>query len=225
LSSVSANFIALITPAAKAKTFALDYRLSPEYRFPAQLEDALHAYQWLLDEGVDPADLVVAGDSAGGNLALALLLRARELRLPLPSLAVALSPATDFCIEPATNGCDWIGPMMLAHWAERFCDPAHRLDPLVSPVLADLLGLPPIYVQAGRCEVLFESIQRFAEAAKRQGASVTLDAWDEMPHDFQLFGPDAPQSAEALHRIGEVIGARSRPLHTSVPQPVGQETR
>ena len=216
-----ANFIALITLAAKSKTFALDYRLSPEYRFPAQLDDALYAYHWLLDEGVDPANLVVAGDSAGGNLALALLLRARESNLPLPSLAVALSPATDFCIEPTTNDCDWIEPKMLAYWADCFCDPAQRIDPLVSPVLADLRGLPPIYVQAGRCEVLFDSIQAFAEVAKRQGADVTLDAWDDMNHDFQLFGPDAPQSAEALRRIGEVIAARLRPPQTPVSQPVG----
>ena len=218
-----ANLIAQITLAAKSKTFALDYRLSPEYRFPAQLEDALHAYHWLLDEGVDPADLVVAGDSAGGNLALALLLQARELNLPLPALAIALSPVTDFCIEPTTNGCDWIEPKILAYWADWFCDPAQRLNPLVSSVLADLRGLPPIYVQAGRCEILFESIQAFAEAAERQGANVTLDAWDDMTHDFQLFGPDAPQSAEALCRISEVIGARLRQPQKVVGQAVVHE--
>ena len=95
-----ANFIALITLAAKSKTLALDYRLSPEYGFPSQLEDALNAYHWLLDSGVSTDDLVVAGDSAGGNLTLALLLRVRESNLPLPSLAVALSPAIDFQSNP-----------------------------------------------------------------------------------------------------------------------------
>ncbi len=87
-----AHFIALITLAAKSRTFALDYRLSPEHRFPAQLEDALSAYRWLLEQGVDPARLIFAGDSAGGNLTLALLLAARESKLPLPALAIALSP-------------------------------------------------------------------------------------------------------------------------------------
>jgi acetyl esterase/lipase len=217
-----ANFIALITRAAKSKTFALDYRLAPAYRFPSQLDEALCAYRWLLDSGIDAGNLVVAGDSAGGNMTLALLLRARESNLPLPSLAVVLSPATDFNIQPAASDCDYIEPGMLAHWADWFCDPAQRSDPLVSPVLADLRGLPPIYMQAGRCEILFESIQAFADVAKSQGAEVTLDAWDDMNHAFQLFGPDAPQSAEALRRIGEVIGARLH-LQQKLVAPVGQE--
>ena len=91
-----ANFIAMITLVAKSRTFALDYRLTPEHRFPAQLEDALNAYRWLLENGADPDSLILAGDSAGGNLALALLLGARESKLPLPALVVALSPPTDF---------------------------------------------------------------------------------------------------------------------------------
>ncbi len=206
------SFIALITLAAKSRTFVLDYRLSPEYRFPSQLDDALNAYRWLLDDGVNPDHLVVAGDSAGGNLALALLLRARESKLPLPSLAVALSPPTDLTAQGGSlltnQECDWIAPRMLTYWADWFCDPAQRRDPLVSPVWADLRGLPPIYVQAGRCEILFDSIQAFAERARSQGADVTLESWEDMNHDFQLFGPDAPQSAEALRRIGEVIAAR-----------------
>lgn len=220
-----ANFIALITLAAKSKTMALDYRLSPEYRFPSQLEDAVCAYRWLLDSGVSPDNLVVGGDSAGGNLTLALLLRARALNLPLPSLALALSPAADFTIQPTTAGCDWIEPRMLERWADWFCDPAQRRDPLVSPVLADLRGLPPIYLQAGRGEILYDSIQSFAAVAKRQGVDVTLDAWNDMNHDFQLFGPDAPQSAEALRRIGDAIGSRLRRSQTLVSQTAGQETR
>ena len=203
-----ANFIALITAAAKAETFALDYRLSPEHRFPSQLEDALHAYRWLLNQGVASDKLIVVGDSAGGNLTLALLLRARELQLPLPALAIALSPATDFRIRPTESDADWLLPQMLVPWADCFCDPSQRQDPLISPILADLCGLPPIYLQAGRCEILFDSIAGFAEHARSQGADVTLDAWDDMNHDFQMFGPDAPQSAEALRRIGQVIEAR-----------------
>lgn len=217
-----ANFIALFTLAANSKTLALDYRLSPEHRFPSQLDDALGAYRWLLDSGVKADDLVVAGDSAGGNITLALLLRVREANLPLASLAVLLSPATDFNIQPAPNDCDWVDPIMLAHWADWLCDPSDRKNPLVSPVLADMRSLPLIYIQAGRCEVLFDSIQAFADVAKSQGAHVTLDTWDDMNHDFQLFGPDAPQSTAALHRIGEVIRARSRPQKLA-PQPVSQE--
>jgi acetyl esterase/lipase len=219
-----ANLIALITLAAQSKTLALDYRLSPEHRFPFQLEDAVHAYRWLLDT-VEPENVVVAGDSAGGNLALALLLRAREAKLPLPSLAIALSPATDFTIQPASDDCDWIEPRMLARWAGWFCDSAQNCDALVSPALADLRGLPPIYIQAGGCEVLYDSIRAFAEVARRHGAEVTLDAWEDMNHDFQLFGPDAPQSAEALRRIGEVIGARAAGRQIAGSPASGQAAR
>jgi len=206
-----ANLIALITQAAKSRTFALDYRLSPEHRFPAQLEDALNAYRWLLENGVDPDHLIFAGDSAGGNLTLALLLAAREAKLPLPALAVALSPPTDF--DPDHIGeaeFDWIVKRMLEQWADWFCDSAERRNPLVSPIWADLRGLPPIYIQAGRAEILYASIQAFTNRAREQGANVVLESWQDMTHDFQLFGLDSPQSAEALQRIGQVIDGRVR---------------
>lgn len=201
-----ANFIALITLAAKSRTFALDYRLSPEHRFPAQLEDALNAYRWLLEDGADPDHLIFAGDSAGGNLTLALLLAARESTLPLPALSVALSPATDFDTDAIGNpDFDWIEKPMLEQWADWFCDAAERRNPLVSPLWADLRGLPPVYIQAGRAEILYDSIQAFADRAQKQGAEVVLETWEDMNHDFQMFGLDSPQSAEALRRIGQVI--------------------
>ncbi|HYW38661.1 MAG TPA: alpha/beta hydrolase [Terriglobales bacterium] len=205
------NFIALITLAAKSRTFALDYRLSPEHRFPAQLEDALNAYRWLLEDGADPDRLIFAGDSAGGHLTLALLLASRESKLPLPALAVALSPPTDF--ETALTGkgeFDWIDKPMLDQWADWFCDSAERRNPLVSPLWADLRGLPLIYIQAGRAEILYASIQAFADRAQKQGADVVLETWEDMTHDFQMFGLDSPQSAEALRRIGQVIEVRVR---------------
>jgi len=202
-----ASFIALITLAANSRTFALNYRLSPEHRFPAQLEDAHSAYRWMLEKGVDSGNLIFAGDSAGGNLALALLLAVRESTLPLPALAVVLSPPTDFEMNPVGAGdFDWIEKRMLVQWADWFCDPAERRNPLVSPLWADLRGLPPIYIQAGRAEILFDSIQAFVDYAEKQGADVVLETWEDMNHDFQMFGPDSPQSADALRRIGQVIG-------------------
>ena len=205
------NFIALITLAARARTFALDYRLSPENRFPAQLEDALIAYRWLLEQGTDPDRLICAGDSAGGNLTLALLLAARESKLPLPALAVVLSPPTDFDPDHIVAGdIDWIEKRMLEQWADWFCDSAERRNPLVSPIWADLRGLPPIYIQAGRAEILYPSIQAFADRVQKQGADVVLESWEDMTHDFQMFGFDSPQSAEALRRIGQVIDVKLR---------------
>ncbi len=167
------NFIALITLAAKSRTFALDYRLAPEHRFPAQLEDALNAYRWLLETGTDPDNLIFAGDSAGGNLALTSLLAARDSKLPLPALAIVLSPATDIGSEHASlvgnQASDWIDKRMLEQWAGWFCDHSQRREPLVSPLWADLRGLPPIYIQAGRSEILYDSIQAFAAHARSQG--------------------------------------------------------
>jgi len=206
-----ANFIATITLAAKSRTFALDYRLTPEHRFPSQLEDALNAYRWLLEKGADPENLMVAGDSAGGNLALALLLAARDSKLPLPALAIALSPPTDFEIDLTGDWeFDWIEKRMLRQWADWFCDGAERSNPLVSPIRADLSGLPPIYIQAGRAEILYDSIQAFADRAQQQRANVVLQTWPDMNHVFQMFGPDSPQSAEALRRIGQVIDEKVR---------------
>jgi acetyl esterase/lipase len=206
-----ASFIAMITLVAKSRTFALDYRLTPEHRFPAQLEDALSAYKWLLENGADPDSLILAGDSAGGNLALASLLAARESKLALPTLVIALSPPTDFELDLVGDWkFDLIEKRMLERWADWFCDAAERCNPLVSPVLADLSGLPPIYIQAGRVEILYDSIRAFADRAKKQGADVVLQTWEDMNHVFQVFGFDSPQSAEALRMIGQVIDERVR---------------
>lgn len=220
-----AGLIALITLKANARTFALDYRLSPEHCFPAQLEDGVNAYQWLLNTGVSPNHLVVAGDSAGGNLALVLLFTLRDRHLPLPALAVAMSPPVDFGLadKPDAGGgsmvanapFDWIEAPMLLKWAGWFCQCDQRMNPLVSPMYADLRGLPPIYIQAGRAEILYDSIEAFATSARKAGVNVTLESWADMNHDFQMFGSRVPQSAEALRRLGEVIKAHAGNLQNA----------
>jgi epsilon-lactone hydrolase len=213
-----ANVIAMIALATKARTFALDYSLAPERRFPAQLEEALSAYRWLLGSGADPEQLVFAGDSAGGNLTISALLAARDAKLPLPRLAMALSPPTDFeTVHPSmerNRDYDWIDPRMLLRWADWFCDLDQRRNPLISPLWADLHGLPPIYIQAGRCEILYDSIQAFADRARSEGADVVLETWEDMNHIFQMFGRYVPQSAEALRRLGEVVDTQVRSIKT-----------
>ena len=209
--SFYANLAALISVSAKARLFTLDYRLSPEHRFPAQLTDAAAAYLWLVNSAVDPSQLVVLGDSAGGNLTLSLLLHLRDSKLPRPALAVCLSPATDFAstsIGEVSSGLDWITAEMAMQWADWFCTPEERGNPLVSPIRADLHDLPPIYLQAGGAEILLPSIEGFADRARQQGADISLEVWPEMNHDFQSFGTDVPQSTEAIRRIGEVISTR-----------------
>jgi acetyl esterase/lipase len=203
------NFIALTTLAARSRTFALDYPLIPEHTFPAQLDCAMAAYRWLLETGVEPGRLVVAGDSAGGNLALALLLALRDGGEALPALAICMGPWTD----PSNPGdsmttnarYDWVGKRMADRWSQWFVADDSLDNPLISPVKADLTGLPPIYIQAGGAEILLDMIVEFADRAAQQGAEVTLDVWPEMTHDFQAFGDMVPQSREALERIGEVV--------------------
>ena len=190
------NLIALVALAAKARTFALDYRLIPEHPFPAQLEDARAAYLWMLDSGVDPHRLVVAGDSAGGNLVLALLLALRDAQVPLPALAICLAPWTDIensgASMIANAKYDIVERRMAMTWAQWLCHGADPRSPLLSPLRADLRGLPPLYVQAGDAEILFDMIRAFVARAQQQGAEVTLDVWKSMNHDFQIYGEVMP---------------------------------
>jgi monoterpene epsilon-lactone hydrolase len=206
-----AGLISLMCLATNAVTYAADYRLAPEHPFPAALDDASAAYEWLLAKGTDPRQLIVAGDSAGGNLTLVLLCDLRDRRRPLPSLGIALSPATEFDTERPSmrtnEPYDWISAEIATTWRDWYCHEEERSHPLVSPIHADLRGLPPIYIQAGKSEILYDSMCAFATEAERQGAEVQFDAWDDMNHVFQFFGPDAPQSAEALRRISEVVSS------------------
>lgn len=203
------NLIALVTLAAKSNTFALDYRLIPEHPFPAQLEDALGAYRWLLDTGTKPEKLVIMGDSAGGNLTLALLLTLRDSKLPLPALGICIAPWTD--VENSGKSLkeneryDWVEKRMTLQWADWLCQGSDPSNPILSPINADLRGLPPIYIQAGDAEILYDMIKSFADKAQAQAANVRLDVWRFMNHDFQAFGDILSESKEALKRIGQVI--------------------
>jgi epsilon-lactone hydrolase len=203
------NLIAFVALAAQARTFALDYRLSPEHPFPAQLEDAQAAYQWILSSGISSNRIVIAGDSAGGNLALVLLVALRDAHQPLPALAVCLCPWTDMDSSSTSmkenEAYDWIEQRMADRWAEWFCHGTDPKNPLVSPVRADLRGLPPIYIQAGDAEILIDMIRMFVRKAQEQETPITLEEWKQMNHVFQAFGTLTPQSKEALQRIGEVI--------------------
>ena len=204
-----ANLIAMMSVTAKARTFAVDYRLAPEHPYPAALDDVRTAYLWLLEQGTDPKNVMVAGDSAGGNLTLVLFCDLRDRGLPLPALGIPLSPATEFdTIRPSMTAhqpYDWITGNMALTWRDWYCREEERAEPRISPIHANLTGLPPFYIQCGRAEILYDSIMAFEAEAKRQGAKVKVEAWDDMNHVFQFFGHEAPQSAAALHRIEEVI--------------------
>jgi acetyl esterase/lipase len=190
----------------------IDYRLAPEHVYPAAPDDAIVAYRALLSR-IDAASLVIAGDSAGGNLALVTLLRARDRGLPLPSAAVLLSPWTDLTGSGAsmrTNAkLDPMLPAQRIDEAARLYAPAARLDdPDVSPLFGDFTGLPPLSIHVGSTEILLDDSRRLVERARAHGVSAELATWHRMPHVFPMFAAFLPEGRRALDDIGRFIDAR-----------------
>jgi monoterpene epsilon-lactone hydrolase len=192
-----------------SKALVINYRLAPEHPFPAGLEDCITAYNHLLSSGIHPGKIIVAGDSAGGNLTLALLVALRDRGSPLPGAAVAISPATDLTGSGASHqnraGADPVlggsgGSNVVGWYAGE-----HKLDhPLISPLFADLHGLPPILMHVGDDEILLDDSTRFAEKARRAGVDTTLVVWPEMFHVFQIF-TFLPEAKKANRQIADFI--------------------
>ena len=203
------NLIAYVTLATNARTFALDYPLAPENPFPAQQQCALSAYRWMLESGVDPQHLVIVGDSAGGNLALSLLLALRDSSSPMPALTVGLCPWVDITCSGASmitnQASDWIAKSMAVQWGKWFSEGSDPNAPMLSPIHADLRGLSPLYIQAGGGEILVDQIREFVRRAREQGAIIFYDEWEHMPHDFQAYGETLTQAVEALAALASAV--------------------
>jgi acetyl esterase/lipase len=189
--------------------FAIDYRLTPENCFPAQLEDALASYDWLLELGYQETEIVVMGTSAGSNLCLSLLLELRDSQRPLPKLAVGLCPWTDIGNSGESidaNECfDTLDRSMIETGAKWLVGDDSPHNPRISPIHADLRGLPEIYLQAGGREIFIDMIRSFYEKAKSQGADIELDVWESMNHVFQAYGDQLPEAREAMQRIATLV--------------------
>ena len=198
-----------LAASADARLFALDYRLAPEHPFPAALEDALAAWH-ALSARIPPGSIAVAGDSAGGGLALALLIALRDAGERLPAAAVLFSPWTDLAATGSSlNDNDAADPLFFGSWvapmARHYLAGTSATNPLVSPVYADLAGLPPLLIQVGDCEVLLDDSRRVAENARRSSVDVTLEVWPRVPHGWQVFAPILPEGRAALTTAGVFV--------------------
>ncbi|SET11321.1 alpha/beta hydrolase fold domain-containing protein [Hymenobacter actinosclerus] len=190
-------------------TLAINYRKAPEYPFPAALEDALTAYFWLLNQGYAPADIIVAGDSAGGGLALAVLLALRDADEPLPAAAVGLSPWTDLQLPTSTlrslshHESLLLEALEIRSWGPLYAAGTPLSHPLVSPARAGLHGLPPLLLQVSDAEVLSDDVRRFADQARAAGTTVTLQIFDGLVHWWHLFWRFVPEADVALDRVAD----------------------
>lgn len=204
-----AELVARLARAAMARALSLDYRLAPEHPFPAAVDDATSAYRWLLSTGVRPEQVVVAGDSSGGGLALATLVALRDAGAPLPAAGVCLSPWVDLeCVGESMTSKAAVDPLLqhdfLSHMAQAYLSGADPRSPVAAPLYADLTGLPPLLIQVGTNELLLDDATRLAERARAAGVVVTLEPWEEMIHVWQFF-PMLPESQQAIDHISAFI--------------------
>jgi acetyl esterase/lipase len=209
--------------------FAVDYRLMPEHRRVDGIEDCQAAYRWLLDNGPNgrapAAQVVVAGDSSGANLALALVAWVRDRGLRAPDAAVALSPLTDFTLcapslRENVRTDPMLGPLIaplvraphaLLLWYVAWMNRMRPCDPRISPVHGDLSRLPPVLVQASEAEMLRDDARRYANRARAAGSPVHLQTWAHMVHVWQIFHPDLPEGRAALEHVRAFLAARTPP--------------
>jgi monoterpene epsilon-lactone hydrolase len=207
------SLVAELGRAARARTLAIDYRLAPEAPYPAAVDDALSAYQFLLNQGIKASAIAIAGDSAGGGLTVATLIAARDAGLPQPSCGVCISPWVDMELlggsmtskapdDPVLNRA------LLTFWAETYLGKAHPRTPLANPLHADLKGLAPLLIQVGSAETLLDDSIRLAGVASAHDVSVRLETWPEMLHVWHMFHPILSDARRAITSAGVFIQER-----------------
>ena len=196
-----------LSQAAGARVLSLNYRLAPEHPFPAPVDDAVAAYRWLLGQGIQASNMAIAGDSAGGGLALAALLAIRDAGEPVPAAGIGISPWVDMegtgesmttraAVDPVVQKEGLLG------MAKLYLGGADPKNPLAAPLHANLAGLPPLLIQVGDSETLLNDATRITERARKADVDVTLKIWDEMPHVWHLFAPILPEGQQAIEEIG-----------------------
>jgi acetyl esterase/lipase len=203
------DFVSRIARASGARAIVLDYRLAPEHPFPSALDDAVAAYRALLDSGLPPSRIVVAGDSAGGGLAASLLVAVRDRNWPLPAASVLVSPWVDLGARGGTLDSnapyDIFSPALVEHWSRTALAGGNPSDPRASPAKADLRGLPPMLVQVGGAELILDQVVAFSERAGAAGVDVRLRVWEGCFHDWPLFASVLADGRRAVEEIGEFV--------------------
>jgi acetyl esterase/lipase len=216
-----------LAQAAEARVFALDYRLAPEYPFPAALEDAWGAYWWLLCQGIAPGQIVVAGDSAGGGLTVALMLALRAAGMPLPAGGACLSPWFDLALTgdslTTNQATDYLNYAVLNASAQMYLGDHDRREPLASPLYADLQGLPPLLIQVGTAEMLLDDSRRFAQRARAAGVDVDLEIWPHMVHVWHFTYLIEPHARAAVRDIGKFVQQRTSRAPLPDAEPISEE--
>jgi acetyl esterase/lipase len=209
---LAADLASQVGRRTQAKVISVDYRLAPEHPYPAAVDDALAAYQDLLDNGTAASDIVFAGESAGGGLACATLVNARDHGLPLPAAAFVMSPYADLTLAGTTmetkrKADPLLSPESLAARVPDYTSGQDAALGLISPIFADLTGLPPLIIQAGTHEVLLDDAVRLAQRAATADVEITLDVTPGVPHVFQAYYPILDEAAAALDRAGQLLSA------------------
>jgi acetyl esterase/lipase len=205
------SLIARIAAACGCRVLAIDYRLAPEHRFPAALEDAQAAFLWLREQGFAASDIAIAGDSAGGGLALGCMLALRDQDLGVPCAAALLSPWTDLTASGASYTSRaardpvHTRAMILALASNYLGDGVDPRHPLASPLFADLRGLPPLLIQAGDRETVLDDARALADKATAAGLDTRLEVYDEMIHVFQMYASDIIEAGQAITSIGDFL--------------------
>jgi epsilon-lactone hydrolase len=203
------GFVAKFAKNTGVQNLLYEYRLAPEHSFPAALEDSVKIYKWLLSSGFKPDNIIIAGESAGGGLCLATLLALKERSIPLPIAGVAISPWTDLtCSSESYKTKNKLSPAPLNSWtifSEYYVSDNNAENPLISPLFGDLKGLPPIFINSGEDDELYEDGEKFYLKSKEAGVDVQFRAGRGMLHCYPLLSPMFKEATEAMNEIVDFI--------------------